>query len=182
MAKRYINAEQFSVLSFGLGKLVFNSGFKPTFIVALWRGGATVGINVQEFLKWKGVNPDHIAIRTSSYEGQTQNKEIRVHGLEYIVKHANVDDNLLIVDDVFDTGRSIAAVLDKIKRKMRNNTPKNIKVATVFYKPENVKVDIRPDYYVEVTGEWLVFPHEIEGMSIDEIKQHKGDFVASLLE
>jgi hypoxanthine phosphoribosyltransferase len=118
--KRYITAQEFSDMGFSLGKIVFDSGFVPTFIVALWRGGAPVGMNVQEFLKWKGINADHIAIRTSSYVGETQNKEIRVHGLDYLVKHANSSDRVLIVDDVFDSGNSIKAVFDKLERKMRN--------------------------------------------------------------
>ena len=47
--------------------MVLESGFRPSFIVAIWPGGAPVGIAVQELLDYFGVHCDHIAIRTSSY-------------------------------------------------------------------------------------------------------------------
>ena len=46
---------------------VYESGFRPDYIVGVWRGGAPIGIAVQEFLDVLGVKSDHIAIRTSSY-------------------------------------------------------------------------------------------------------------------
>ena len=38
-------------------------------MIAIWRGGAPVGVAVQELLAYRGIETDHIAIRTSSYEG-----------------------------------------------------------------------------------------------------------------
>ena len=37
---------------------------------------------------------------------------IRIHGLQYIIDNVNADDGLLIVDDVFDTGLSIDALVN----------------------------------------------------------------------
>ena len=47
---------------------MYESGFRPNYIVGVWRGGAPIGIAVQELLDVLGVKSDHIAIRTSSYE------------------------------------------------------------------------------------------------------------------
>ena len=67
--KRYISAQQLLEDSFRLGVEILNSGFRPHFIVGVWRGGTPVGIAVQEMLDFFGVETDHIAIRTSYYEG-----------------------------------------------------------------------------------------------------------------
>jgi hypoxanthine phosphoribosyltransferase len=67
--KRYLTAQELLNDSFELGLRIFQSGFKPSFIIAIWRGGTPVGIAVQEMLDHLGVKTDHIAIRTSSYYG-----------------------------------------------------------------------------------------------------------------
>ena len=106
MNKKYINAQDLLEDSFQLASNIYKSGFRPHFIVGIWRGGTPVGIAVQEFLEYKDVETDHIAIRTSSYLGiDKQSKEIRVHGLHYLIENVNAHDSLLIVDDVFDSGR-----------------------------------------------------------------------------
>jgi hypoxanthine phosphoribosyltransferase len=172
--KRYIKAQALLDDSFRLGLKVLRSGFRPDYIVGIWRGGTPVGIAVQELFEHFGVRSDHIAIRTSAYEGiEQQSKTIRVHGLAYIVEKAEASDNLLIVDDVFDTGLSIKAVIDSLTRLARRNTPNDIRVATVYFKPANNRTERRPDYYIHETDHWLVFPHELKGLSPDEIARHK---------
>jgi hypoxanthine phosphoribosyltransferase len=172
--KQYIRAQELLDDSFRLGLKVLDSGFKPDFIVGIWRGGTPVGIAVQELFEHNGIASDHIAIRTSSYEGiEQRGKIIRVHGLNYIVKNAGAEHGLLIVDDVYDTGLSIKAVIDSLKRLARRNTPRDIRVATVFFKPGNNRTGRRPDYYIHETDKWLVFPHELNGLSSEEIALHK---------
>ncbi len=79
----------------------------------------------------------------------------------------------MIVDDVFDTGRSIMAVLERISGLSRRNAPEIIRVATVYYKPNKRKVDFVPDYYIHATDDWLVFPHELEGLTREEVSVSK---------
>ena len=67
-SKHYLNEEDLVVDSFRLAVSVFDSGFKPDFIVGIWRGGSSIGIYVQECLQFLGFKTDHISIRTS-YEG-----------------------------------------------------------------------------------------------------------------
>jgi len=176
LEKRYITAQELLDDSFRLGLKVLASGFLPDFIVGIWRGGTPVGIAVQELFELRGIPSDHIAIRTSSYEGiEQRSKSIRVHGLNYIVKKANADDRLLIVDDVFDTGLSIMAVIDALNRMARRNAPHDIRVATIYFKPGNNRTDRRPDYFIHETDKWLVFPHELKGLTAEEIDLNKPD-------
>ncbi|MBL6691908.1 MAG: hypoxanthine phosphoribosyltransferase [Pseudomonadales bacterium] len=181
MEKHYITAEDLLIDSFKLANQIYQSGFRPHFIVGVWRGGAPVGIAVQEYLDYMGVETDHIAIRTSSYYdiGQ-QDKEVRVHGLNYIIDNVNAEDELLLVDDVFDSGRSIVAILDEMKAKARANLPQTIKVATPWYKPERNTTDIIPDFFIHETDRWLVFPHELSGLTPEEIGQAKPAIAAVL--
>jgi hypothetical protein len=80
---------------------------------------------------------------------------------------------LLLVDDVFDSGRSLEAVIAELKRRCRRNLPEKIRIATVYYKPARNRSTLIPDYYVRATEQWLVFPHEIQGLSREEILEHK---------
>ncbi len=172
--KRFITSQELLVDSFKVAHQVFQDGFRPDFIVGIWRGGAPIGIAVQEYFDFKKVETDHIAVRTSSYYGiGQQSKEIKVHGLHYLIENANAADSLLIVDDVFDSGRSIEALIAQINTLMRLNTPKDIRIACPWYKPKNSQVDIVPDYYVKESDEWLVFPHELSGLTPDEIIEGK---------
>lgn len=176
MKKIYITAQQLLESSFQLAHQIYEDGFRPEFIIGIWRGGTPIGIAVQEYFEYKGVSTDHISVRTSSYYGiKKQSKEIRVHGLHYLIENANADDKLLIVDDVFDSGRSVDALIKQIKKQSRKNTPHDIRVACSWYKPKMRAVDIEPDYYIHKNNEWLVFPHELDGLDLDEIINNKTD-------
>ena len=150
------------------------SGMRPTFLVGMWRGGAPIGIAVQEVLEYHSIHADHIAIRTSYYSGiDVQHKTVRVHAVDYLVSRLEADDELLLVDDVFDSGRSLEAVIEELRRRCRRNLPEKIRIATVYYKPERRRSALTPDFYVHETSRWLVFPHEIQGLTREEILAHK---------
>ena len=172
--KVYLTADRLLEDSFALANQVLDSGFRPTHIVGIWRGGAPVGIAVQELLDYHGHHCDHIAIRTSSYKGiDDQDPHVRVFALGYLIDTLNPDDRLLIIDDVFDSGRSIRAFIAELKARCRHNMPRDIRIATVWFKPRRNVTDLRPDFFVHQTEEWLVFPHEICGLTEDEIRAHK---------
>lgn len=179
--KEYVDAGTLLEDSFRLGMQVFESDFRPNFIVGVWRGGSPVGIAVQEILDFCGVETDHIAIRTSSYtRANERGKQVRVHGLNYIVKNVNAEDSLLIVDDVWDSGLSIQAILNHLQEETRRNMPENIKIATVYFKPDKNKTDMRPDFFIHETDRWLVFPHELHGLTADEITEKRN--ISSVLD
>ncbi len=176
--KVYISAQQLLEDSLELGRQILASDFRPNFIVGVWRGGTPVGIMVQELLDFYGVETDHISIRTSSYSSINKRKNsVRVHGLSYLTSSMNAEDSLLIVDDVFDTGLSVSAILKKLREKSRKNLPHDVRVATAYYKPAKNKTDFEPDFYAHKTDNWLIFPHEMEGLSRAEIESNKPHLV-----
>jgi len=186
MKKRFIGANDLLRDSFQLAANIYEAGFEPDFLVGLWRGGSAVGIAVQEGLEHLGVKTDHIAIRTS-YTGAPRYSEmvskaeaIRVHGMQYLLENLCSHHSMLIVDDVYSSGSSVAAVIDQLTRKTRRNLPKDIRIATVWYRPTD-KTLRTPDYFVHETSDWLALPYELTGMSIAEIIEHRPE-LASIVE
>ena len=173
MDKLFIKADKLLEDSFKLAWEVYESGYRPNYIIGVWRGGAPVGIAVQEFLDVLGVASDHIAIRTSYYTGiEKRYKNVKVYVLNYMIKKLQSKDSLLIVDDVHDTGLSIEQVISDLKEACEQNTPE-IRIATPYFKPTKNKTNRKPDYYIHETDKWLVFPHELEGLTSEEIRANK---------
>jgi hypoxanthine phosphoribosyltransferase len=174
MDKLFISAESLLRDSIALGMQVIRSNYRPTFLVGVWRGGAPIGICVQEVLEYHGVECDHIAIRTSSYDAPDQRaKVVRVHAIDYLVSRLSAEDRLLLIDDVFDTGLSLEAVIDELRKRCRRNLPESIRIATVYFKPSRNRSSLQPDYVVRSTDQWLVFPHEMQGLTREEILRYK---------
>ena len=174
LAKTFISANDLLKDSIALAMQILRSGFRPSHIVGVWRGGAPVGIAVQEVLEYHGLQTDHIAIRTSSYYGiDKQAALVKVYALDYLVDTLRPENTVLLVDDVFDSGRSIEAILAELARRCRNNLAQDIRVATAYYKPLRNKTQLKPDYFVHETDQWLVFPHELKGLTREEILAHK---------
>jgi len=172
--KEFISADSLLRDSLELGVRIARSGFRPTFLVGIWRGGAPIGIAVQEVLEYRGIACDHLAIRTSSYTGiDQQQAQVRVHAVDYLVSRLTAADNLLLIDDIFDSGRSMAAVIDELRQRCQRNFPENLRIATVYYKPARNRTSIRPDFHVRTTDDWLVFPHELQGLTREEILASK---------
>ncbi len=178
--KRFLSEQEVMEDSFRLGVKIRNSGFSPTFIVGLWRGGSTIGIYVQECLQSLGITTDHIAIRTS-YQGSTTYAKmindpqckIRVHGPQYLLESLKHYDRLLIVDDVFSTGQHVEAVIGRLETRLKRNMPTDVRVATPYYKAANRRTTRVPDYFLHECNEWLVLPYELDGLTKAELSKHK---------
>ena len=51
--------------------------------------------------------------------------------------------------------------------------PNDVRSAVTWYKPSKNKTDIEPDYYLHQTSELIVFPHELDALTSDELKLHR---------
>ena len=74
---------------------------------------------------------------------------------------------------MFETGRTIQELIDKIGSMLGEKTPEVVRVATIFAKPEKRISNIKPDYFIRTTKKWLVFPHELVGLTDEEIRENK---------
>ncbi len=171
MQKRYISAEQLLQDSFALAIQVAASGFVPELLVGIWRGGAPVAIVLQEVFEFAGLSCNHLAIRTSSYTDIGTHAEVKVMGMDGLATQLTGIHSLLLVDDIFDSGRTIAKVLEEIRKLSASSLL--IRTATPYYKPASNQTDLEPDFFVHATTDWLVFPHELQGLTQTELLDHK---------
>jgi hypoxanthine phosphoribosyltransferase len=178
MNKHYLTPQQLLADAYALAGQVFESGYRPNYIVGIWRGGTPVAIAAHELLHVLGVETDHFAIRTQSYTGIGQRQDdIEVHGLDYLHGRAARGDALLLVDDVHDSGLSLQRVKADLRRLYAKQTPE-IRIATPYFKPGNNRVGEEPDYFLHKTDDWLVFPHELAGLTLAEMRANKPELTA----
>ena len=52
IVKTFLSPQDLMDSSLLLAEKIFDSGFKPDFIVAIWRGGTPVGIVIQELYEY----------------------------------------------------------------------------------------------------------------------------------
>jgi len=166
--KYYLSANEFLHDSWKLAADIRKSGWRPDFLIALWRGGAPVGVAVHEYLKVSGWPVEHLPLKCASYTGIGRNEgEVEFTCGDAVFGILKKGDRVLVVDDVFDTGKTAAAVktrLDAVGVEMR--------MACVYWKPAKNQTNMRPDYFTKDVGlGWIVFPHEIEGLSPSEVAE-----------
>ena len=63
------------------------------------------------------------------------------------------DRRVLVVDEVWDTGTTIAAVVERVE--LAGGIPTT---AVLHYKPARSKVPLVPDHFVIATDDWVVYP------------------------
>jgi hypoxanthine phosphoribosyltransferase len=164
--KTYLDANGYLRDMWRLAAAVAQSGWKADVLVSLWRGGAPVGVAVHEFLKnLCGWNPRQEVLKCSSYSGLGESTAVSFDGAGAFLAGISASEKVLVVDDVFDTGKTAEAVKNLI-----DGTGAEMKFASVYFKPGKNRTQLVPDFFVRDVGdEWIVFPHEIEGLARGEI-------------
>ena len=174
--KEFLRADDLVRDSFSLAKRIYDSGFVPDVLLVLWRGGTPVGIVIHEFLLYKGIDTYHTALKVESYVGIGDRVEPRIEYLESLLENVTSESRVLVIDDIFDSGSTMKHVTELLAPSVSE-----IKIATLYYKKDANTTDITPDFYSRKTDRWIVFPHELVGLSEREI-QAKDSVIADLLE
>jgi hypoxanthine phosphoribosyltransferase len=72
------------------------------------------------------------------------------------------DRRVLVVDDVWDSGRTIMAVCERVR-----DAGGRPETAVLHYKPgRNSFTDVRPDYFVDETDAWIVYPWDVNETNV----------------
>ena len=167
IAKTFLSAEEYQLDSFRLASVILESGWRPDDMIALWRGGAPVGVIVHEFLYYHGLRPRHRTLKCQSYTGiKSRNTEVVFENADDIFNSIVPRSRMLIVDDIFDTGNTAKAVFERLQP-----YDLDIRFATVYWKPAQNQTELKPDFCVRQTDKWIVFPHELDGLSPEEVKE-----------
>ena len=175
-SKVYLDAQTYLRDGWRLARQILDSGWRPEVLLALWRGGAAVGAAVHEFLKVNGLSLRHMPVKCASYTGigKSQSEVVFSHAEDVFASLAP-GTKVLVIDDVFDTGRTAAAVRRKLSAQKCE-----ARIACVYWKPSKNVTGEEPDFHVRKLDEWIVFPHEIEGLTPEEIGV-KDPVLASLM-
>ena len=163
-SKIYISANELLLDSFRLARQILDSGWRPDVLVALWRGGAPVGVAVHEFLAYQGVATSHMALKCASYSGIGNRSDVHFEFAEPMLNSIRAGQRVLVVDDIFDSGCTV----DTLRHRLAN-TKADVRIATAYWKPSKNATGITPHYYVRTIEAWVVFPHELMGLTPAEI-------------
>jgi uncharacterized protein len=130
-----------------LAKKIKKSGYKPDVIVGVSRGGWPPARIMSDLLE-----NSHVAnMRVEFY------KDIGVRSKKPRITQPVTADvtgkKVLVVDDVADTGHSLKAVANHLRRMKTVD----VKVCTIYMKPQSI---FRPDFYARTTKKWIIFPWE----------------------
>ena len=139
--------ERIYELLLDLASQIRRAGFKPDIIVGVARGGWPPARIISDLLE----NPEVANVKAEFYLGvaETKGEPVITQPVSVLVK----DKKVLIVDDVADTGKSLALVKEHLKEKGATD----VKIATIYYKPWSI---VTPDYFGRKTSHWIIFPWE----------------------
>jgi len=143
-----------------LAEKIREDSFKPDVIVGVSRGGWPPARVMSDLLE----NPEIANVKAEFYLGVAQTK-----GEPLITQPVSVsvrDKEVLLMDDVADTGKSLRLVRAHLKEKGATE----VKIATIYYKPWSVVI---PDYYEKETRSWIIFPWERKETLRNIIKLYK---------
>ena len=178
--KIYVDATSLLVDSVRLARQVWDDGYRPDYLIGVWRGGTPPGMAIHEFFRLRGLEPYHTTIKTQSYSGMRRDDAgVEIKGMGHVIDVIDATDRVLIVDDVFDTGHTMVAIIEELRARARRNMPE-CRIGTVYYKPERNETAIEPDYYTVADNRWIVFPHEVEGLSEEELRTHRPELYEAL--
>ena len=171
--KRKVSFQEYSEGIEKLAIMISDSGFKPSHIISIARGGLRVGDILSRLFRvrsgYLGVECYEIAEKGKVSDRQ-QNEVIFSRDISSTTQ--DFGNNILIADDLVDSGKSLIFSL-KFLAAYKPFKGKNINFKTaVLYKKPSSKIS--PDYVVHemTTNDWLIFFYEEnELISISDLKK-----------
>jgi hypoxanthine phosphoribosyltransferase len=157
MKKLFVSPLDLMMDSFNLARQIIASGFHPDAMITFWRGGCPIAMAMDEYFRKCNLDVDIFVVN-----GDMPIE--RINSFDF--------KNILLVDDIFDTGQTIRqAYLDLASENMK----REICSAVVYNKPGCSETDKVPSFYIRtvMADTWVVFPHELVGLSGQEDWQEK---------
>ncbi len=169
-----------------LADRIYNDGFIPDVIYVLLRGGSNMGNVISEYFKIKRKDQKPVffaAVSARSYTDVKSASAVKVDGWTYAPEHLRPGDKVLLIDDIFDTGKTLnhiaKVIIDKgVERE-------NLKIAVHDFKIKKhdkaqCSQPIMPDYYSRKfiinspeEDHWIHYlSHELVGLTKDEFKKN----------
>ena len=161
---------------------ILQDGFIPDVIYVSLRGGAYIGNVISEYFKIVRTERPvlYAAVVARSYVDIHDHDEVRIDGWTYNPEHLRQGDKILLVDDIFDSGRTINYLANVLLQ--RGVPRKDLKIAVHDYKCftyKNEEQSFQPDYYCSrhlinkpEEDVWIHYmSHELVGLKHEELEK-----------
>jgi hypoxanthine phosphoribosyltransferase len=167
-----------------LARRSWEEGFVPDVIYVSLRGGAYMGNVISEFFKMvrRGDRPSYYAaVVARSYRDIGEQDRVKVDGWTYDPAYLRNGDRVMLVDDIFDSGRTINHLVEII---MDKGIPRSdVRVAVHDYKVRRYldrQLPVQPDLWCrrhELAGPeddfWIHYlSHELVGLTDAEKREY----------
>jgi len=184
MHKEFVPYDTIRNNALKLAYKIYKDGFIPDVIYVSLRGGAYLGNVMSEYFKFiRGEDKPvfYAAVVAHSYADVDTRETIKIDGWTYNPDFLRTGDKVLLVDDVYDSGRTINYLTQVIMQ--RGLSRESIKVAVHDYKVREYVVEqlpVQPDYWcrkIETktpkTKTWIHYmSHELVGLTKEEAEKY----------
>lgn len=184
MTKEFLQYDVIRNNALKLAHKINQEGFIPDVIYSSLRGGAYMANVISEYFKIarRGKRPVmYAAVVARSYTDVREHSRVMIDGWTYSPKHLRPGDKILLVDDIFDSGKTINHLVENLLE--RGVPRKDIKVAVHDYKYFTYKqqqLPIQPDFWcrkfnIEKPEDdlWIHYMnHELVGLSQEELEEY----------
>jgi len=184
MKKEFLPYETVRNNALKMARRICSDGFIPDVIYVSLRGGVYLGNVISEYFKIvrRHERPVYYAaVVARSYSGVRQSGDVKVEGWTYMPEYLRAGDKVLLVDDIFDSGKTINhlanIIMDKGIRRQ------DLKIAVHDYKyfyDRPYQLPVQPDYWcrrhdlsLDGEGIWIHYSsHELIGLSPEDLETH----------
>ena len=189
MIKEFLDYNTVRNNALKIANKIYKDGFIPDVIYCSLRGGAAMANVISEYFKIicraKNYHPVlYAGVVGRSYSDIAQHTQVYIDGWTYPPENLRPGDKILLVDDIYDSGRTINCLVETLMNS-RGFKREDIKVVVHDYKHFNYdngneKLPIHPDYYCrkfEINNpdenRWIHYAsHELIGLTKEELETH----------
>lgn len=187
MIKEFLPYETVRNNALKIAHKIYKDGFIPDVIYCSLRGGAPMANVISEYFKIitkrNNLHPAlYAGVVGRSYSDIAQHTKVYIDGWTYPPENLRPGDKILLVDDIFDSGRTINCLVETLMNS-RGFNRNDIKVVVHDYKYftyYDEQLPIQPDYYCrkfEITkpeeNRWIHYlSHELVGLTTEELEEY----------
>jgi|TARA_B100001093_G_scaffold332865_1_gene317834 hypoxanthine phosphoribosyltransferase len=169
--KLIIDWKEYNLIVEKLAIKIFESGYKPTMLIGIMRGGAPIIDVLSRVFKLKCA---YLAVESYSGEGTEDQQGELVFSREISSTMQDMGGRLLLCDDLSDTGVTLQKSISWLYNYPAIKNIESIKTAVLWKKKDST---FEPDYCAQRldSNPWIVQPFEnYEEVRIEElIKKHR---------
>ncbi len=153
-----VSWNEYHTLAQSLAAKILDSQKKHDEIVAIARGGLTLGLMLTDFLQ--------IPISTITIQSYLDIEKQGVMQITNKLGKSIQDKKILLVDDIADSGKTFIRAVEYLSELH----PASVTTVALFYKPHST---FKPDFFAKQTDQWILLPHEITEWIITFTKKMK---------